>query len=95
MENKIPQSTINPGDFDFPSAEWGHKDMEYDPINDINSSDESEDYNDTKYDLINEINSDEADDESDDQKESSENPYAPNLDFLDQRLLRKLLPSRL
>ena len=53
MENDIPQSTIEPGDFDCPSDESGHDEMEYDPINDINSSEESEDYNDTKYDLIN------------------------------------------
>ena len=30
MENEIPQSTIKPGDFVYPSDESGHKDMEYD-----------------------------------------------------------------
>ena len=67
MENAIPQSTFEPGDFDYPS-------------------DESQNYNDTKYDLINEINSD---DESQDQKELSQNPYAPNLDFLDEIEVKK------
>ena len=53
MENEIPQSTIEPEVFDYRSDESGHNDIEYDPINNMNSSDESEDYNDTKYDRIN------------------------------------------
>ena len=27
MENEIPQSTIKPGDFDYPSDESGQKDI--------------------------------------------------------------------
>ena len=30
MENEIPQSMIKPGEFDYPSDESGHKNMEYD-----------------------------------------------------------------
>ena len=41
MENEIPQSTFDPGDFNYPSDESDHNDIEYDPINDINSIDES------------------------------------------------------
>ena len=53
---------IKPGDFDYPSDESGHKDMECDQKTILITNDESEDYNDTKYDLINKINSGEADD---------------------------------
>jgi hypothetical protein len=80
---KFHKARLSSESFIIQVDESGHKDMEYGQST-INSYDESEDYNDIKYDLINEINSDKADEESDDQKESSENPYAPNLDFLDK-----------
>ncbi len=85
MENGIQRSTFEPGDFDYPSDVSGHNDIEYDPINVINSSDKSQDYIDTIYALINEINSD---DESQDQKELSQN-LAPNMDFLDGIEIKK------
>ena len=56
----------------IPQSKFEPEDFDY-------PSDESQDYNDTKYDLINEINSY---DESQDQKELSQKPNAPNLDFL-------------